>query len=147
MFSLLPIVILTTSCRSSKEPVTEADFVKNTPPLLEEISISPAGEIYNDMTLTCGVTVVDPDEVIEADFKWEINGTSAGEGSMLDLNEAGVVPLDNITCIASAMDSEGASATDSITIGFSIQLVPRYWKLYDTRARPQTGRIGKYREI
>ena len=59
--------------------------------------------IFNDETVTCVISVVEVDEVVDEGYEWLLNGVSLLEASnTLDLGLAGVLsPGDVLTCGAS----------------------------------------------
>ena len=90
-------------------------LIQNTAPTLSGVSITPTGTVYNDDTLTCAATVTDPDESPAPTFEWTVGGSVIGSTSTLNLSQTGVMPDDVVTCTVSAVDSDGATATDSVT--------------------------------
>ena len=59
--------------------------------------------------------VTDPDESPVSTYEWTVGGNVIGSSATLDLSTTGVMPDDVVTCTVSAVDSDGATATDAIT--------------------------------
>lgn len=98
-------------------PVGEAEIViQNTPPSLTSVLISPSSSVYNDTTVTCSVTVSDPDEVVVPNYSWAVSGVVVGSGSNLDLAAVGSLPADVVECTATAVDGDGETATGTATV-------------------------------
>ena len=92
----------------------ETIVVVNTPPSLSAPSIisSHGSAIYNDSIVTCTATPTDPDETIQETYQWLINGISYA-GASVDLSSLSLLPGAAISCTASAVDSDGASTTET----------------------------------
>ena len=89
-------------------------IIQNTAPLLSGLSITPTGTTYNDDVLTCSVTVTDPDETLTPVYEWSLDGNVVGSSAILDLALVGAMPDDVLTCMASVVDGDGETASDSI---------------------------------
>ncbi|MEC8276542.1 MAG: hypothetical protein VX026_02420, partial [Myxococcota bacterium] len=89
--------------------------IDNIPPTLSGLAIAPANNVTNDITLTCSVVVTDPDDTLTPAYEWSIGSSVVGSGSTLDLAAVGAMPDDVVTCAASVVDGNGASAADSTT--------------------------------
>ena len=97
-------------------PVGEATItIANTEPTLSSLAITPLSNVTNDITLTCSVVVTDPDETLMPTYEWSLGSTVVGSGSTLDLSTTGAMPTDVVTCAASVVDGDGATASDSTT--------------------------------
>ena len=92
-------------------------MIQNTPPTLSSVTISPSGNVYNDTSVTCSVTVNDPDETVTPSFTWHLNGTMVSSGANLDLSALTATPGDVVECAVVAVDDEGATANGTANIG------------------------------
>jgi hypothetical protein len=90
-------------------------IIQNTGPSMSAVSILPSGATFNDDTLTCSATIIDPDEIPNISYEWSISGSIIGNASTLDLTTTGIMPDDVLLCTITATDSDGVMATDSIT--------------------------------
>lgn len=79
-------------------------------------SISPSTSIYTNTALTCTSTVTDSDDgVLTPSYEW-FNGTiSLGTGDAYTISETETNVGDTITCIATAIDSDGETTTSSVS--------------------------------
>ena len=73
------------------------------PPFVDSVSILPT-PIYNDSTVSCSAIINDPTNSATTTYAWMINGTSAGTGSTLSLNNTIASPEDEVTCTAHVTD-------------------------------------------
>ena len=100
------------------ETATSSDsvIVANTAPVLSNIVINPNGTVTNSDTLTCSVTVTDPDETLTPIFTWSIGGVSTATGATLDLSSTSAMPNDVVLCEASVVDASSATDSASTTV-------------------------------
>ena len=109
-------VVVTPNDGTTDGPSASATItIANTAPTLSGLSITPTGTIYNDDTLTCSATVTDPDESPVPTYEWTVGGSVIGSSATIDLSQTGVMPNDVVTCTVSAVDSDGATTTATIT--------------------------------
>ena len=95
---------------------TASVTIANTPPTLTGVSITPNGSVYTDSVLTCLGTVTDPDETPVITYEWFLNGIVVGTGGTLDVSSTGAEPTQSILCTATAIDSDGATDANSVTV-------------------------------
>ena len=103
---------------TSSIPATLSTTIQNTPPTLSGIGLSPSGNVYNEDTVVCSVSVTDPDEGLTPSFAWRINGTLVGSTNTLNLDGLSVHPNDVVECETSVSDSQGAS--DQLNTSFTV---------------------------
>ncbi|MEC8276208.1 MAG: hypothetical protein VX026_00730 [Myxococcota bacterium] len=115
------VVCTATATDSDGEVTTSSAFVTvtNTEPVVGGVSISPSTGVYNDSVLSCSGTVVDPDENLTLVYSWTVNTLPLGTGSSIDLGVNPVLPNDMVGCYATAVDSSGATHTDSASVSVS----------------------------
>ena len=90
--------------------------VENTLPVLTGPFISPTSA-YNTDVVTCSASVVDPDEPsLAVQYSWERASIAIGSSASLDLATTAVLPLDSISCIASASDDQGVLVSDTASL-------------------------------
>ena len=95
------------------------DWAKNhqsTANFIETVVISPHTEVYNDSNLACAATLSSDDLLLELSYVWQQNGSKIGEGPSIDLTEANILPLQTISCVATAVDTNGATDSQKTTI-------------------------------
>ena len=112
-------VICTASATdSSGVTISGSDLVTvtNTAPSLSNLNITSSGFFTNDTTLSCAVTVTDPDESLTPTIQWMLNGSSLASGAPVNLGSYSVYPDDVVQCTATVSDSSGASDTLSGTV-------------------------------
>ena len=99
-------------------PHSAALLVGNTAPLVTAVSLSQTANVYNDTTLTCISTVVDPDESPMTSYTWQntTQGVELSVGETIVLNAAIASPQDVIRCIVQAEDSQGETDTDTVEV-------------------------------
>jgi hypothetical protein len=99
-------------------PTESSTTIQNTPPEITNIVIAPLSGHYNDITLQCNTNAFDPDELPDYTYTWLADGQIIGTALSLNLNGLDLMPGDEVTCIAMATDSDGASDTfsESITL-------------------------------
>ena len=92
-------------------------LIVNSEPSISAATITPNTGIYNDSVLTCSAIASDPDQTITVSYQWLV-GSSSYSGTSLVLATTSALPLDTITCTASASDDEGVTveSSDSITV-------------------------------
>ena len=101
--------------------ITTGDFteasvsIENTAPSIGNLGISPNTGVYNDSILTCTATVSDPDETVSPSYEWSVAG-STYSSNPLDLATTNASPNDTITCTVTALDSDGATISDSASV-------------------------------
>ena len=115
------VVCTATATDSDGETTTSSASVTvdNTVPVVSGVSISPATGVYNDTVLNCSGSVVDPDESLSLVYSWTVSSTPVGTGASLDLGTTAALPGDSVSCYATAVDSSGATHTDSATVNVS----------------------------
>ena len=97
---------------------TQTVSVGNLPPSIDTLSFDQTTVAIGD-TLACVVSASDPEgETPILTYAWEntTTGTALGSGSTLTLNSSMATGLDEISCTATAEDSYGAVASQSISI-------------------------------
>ena len=95
-------------------------MVGNTAPTLNSLSIVPNTNIRSNSTLTCSVNILDADlESITPTYAWKNGSTLLGSGSTFTLTPTMAQPGDTIQCIATAVDSYGATVSDSLSVSIS----------------------------
>lgn len=90
--------------------------IENTPVVVSGIVIKPDDYVERDASLTCHASATDPDEELSADYVWQQNGKEIAQGETIALSKHSIQQNDKITCIASATDSGGVSASDEISV-------------------------------
>ena len=110
--------------------------VENRAPIVNSASISssdPSGLAYYDSILTCSMSLSDPDgETPVESYQWELNGTSVGSSTELDLSSISVLPGDTIQCTGTATDDAGEASSAVATLcenaspTLSLNLTPSY---------------------
>ena len=90
--------------------------VENTPPIVSAATITPSTGVYNDSVLTCGVSIVDPDETVNPTMQWTRNGSAFAVGTTVDLGNFNVLPNQTIGCNISATDNSGANDYTSVSV-------------------------------
>ena len=63
--------------------------------------------------------MVDPDESLSLVYSWTVNSAPVGTGNTLDLGTTSALPSDSVACYATAVDSSGATNTDSALVSVS----------------------------
>ena len=101
---------------SSGTPTESSITIHNTPPEITDIVIAPLSGYYNDIILQCNPNAIDPDELPDFSYIWLVDGQIVGTDLDIELNGLGLVPGDDVTCIVTATDSDGAADTYSETI-------------------------------
>ena len=107
-----------TAVDTAGETIQSTDSVQldNTPPTLSTVAISPNANVVSSDVLVCSATATDPDETVTPTYTWSVNGSVEGSGDTLDLSTITVMPQDTVQCDVSVVDSEGASASDSLVV-------------------------------
>ncbi|MEC7987613.1 MAG: hypothetical protein VX278_20770 [Myxococcota bacterium] len=91
-------------------------LVENTAPTLTAPSLSPSSGVYNDTVATCFATAYDIDESVNVNYRWSLNGIDVGFLPSIDLSTTSAGFGDTLTCTASVQDTQGAIATDTISV-------------------------------
>lgn len=101
-------------------PASTLSFtIKNAPPVIDEVLITPDTLVYNDSTLSCSATATDPDQVEDLSYirlEWFENGISLGQEAELALNPSSISPNDTVICQATAVDVDGESSTSQASV-------------------------------
>ena len=100
--------------------------IDNQAPSVSAVTITPNTGVLTNTELTCSATISDPEEgSLTPSYEWFIGGVSAGNSSIIQLDNALVSPTDAVECLASAIDSNGAtdSASSTITVDNSTPVV------------------------
>ena len=109
-------------------PVGESTIaIANTPPTLSALTITPASNVTNDITLSASVVVTDPDEALTPAYEWSIGSSVVGSGTTLDLSASGAMPNDVVTCTAAVVDGDGATASGSATSPYKTVPPVSHW--------------------
>ena len=96
---------------------TEETEEENAAPTVSDVEISPNETVYNDMELSCSATAEDPEgEEVSLSFAWMNNGEQFSTGETVDLNGQGVSPNQEISCVVTAEDSQGATGSEEALI-------------------------------
>ena len=106
---------------------TEVVSVGNLSPSIDALSFDASSVAIGD-TLTCLSSESDPEgEIPSVTYEWsnDTTGISIGSGASLTLTPSMATGLDQITCTAEAVDSYGATDTESISI-FVDETVPQF---------------------
>ena len=120
--------------------------IKNAPPVIDEVVITPDAGIYNNSTLTCAATATDPDQAEDLSYitlEWFNNGTSLGQEAELVLDSASIAPDDTIICQATAADVDGESSTSQA----SVLVENREFVLYESSLSPLSPRVDDVLEL
>ena len=118
MFLLFFLTLITqVSAETSETSAKVSLYVKNDPPVITSISLSPEA-IYRDSIVRCTVAYVDELKENRVFYEWEVNGIYAGSQEAIDLESAGAKAGDSVECLAIAFDgaynSTPASASSSV---------------------------------
>ena len=101
---------------STGETATTTAYVtvENTEPIIDSISLSTS-TLYNDEDIECTATVVDPDELqpLTISYSWTTGSSLLGTGTSLDLSTTSSIPGDQLSCVAEATDSQGATTSNN----------------------------------
>lgn len=94
------------------EPITASIKISNSIPVVSKPEVfSSDGDLFlNSSTVDCTATVTDGDEDLRATYEISINGKSYLT-DVLNLSTVQIMPNDELICIASATDSQGASSS------------------------------------
>lgn len=83
----------------------------NEAPVLFGLGISPASGVYVDTVLTCSAIASDAEDgSLTPTYSWDLAGTTF-QGATLDLATTSAMIGDTVSCIATATDSGGISAS------------------------------------
>ena len=94
---------------SQSETVWLSFLIENAPPSVDAIQITKNSD-YNDASLSCGISVSDPDESVLGTTSWLINHTMYSDATNIILSSSIAKPSDIITCVGRVVDGEGLEA-------------------------------------
>ena len=93
--------------------------VRNTPPSIDSVVISPSTSVYTSSSLTCSATYSDLDnETLTIEYEWMnvATGVVLGSGDTISLNAYTSKPGDAITCQALVVDQGGEQGTGAKSV-------------------------------
>ncbi|MEC8278495.1 MAG: hypothetical protein VX026_12305, partial [Myxococcota bacterium] len=95
---------------------SDSIIINHTTPTVSNVSISPSTAL-TDSVLSCSGTATDADEdSLTITYEWRNGSNILGNSDTLSLNNTLASPSDSITCIITASDPHGASASDSDSV-------------------------------
>ncbi|MEC7986030.1 MAG: SUMF1/EgtB/PvdO family nonheme iron enzyme [Myxococcota bacterium] len=99
-------------------PAHASVIVQNTPPTVTAVQLSATANVFNDSSLSCSGTAVDPDESPSELYVWSnlSTGEELGLGSTISLNPAVASPMDEIVCTFIVVDGEGETEQDAASV-------------------------------
>ena len=100
----------------SGTPTQESILIENTTPEVTSITIAPNAPIYTNSTIHCSASALDPDETASISYEWIVDGVNIGTSSTTTLDHTKVQPGQNVRCIATAQDSDLATASSEAAI-------------------------------
>ena len=92
-------------------PTQESTLIENTAPEVTAVTIAPNTTIYTNSTIHCAATALDVDETPIIGYEWVVDGVTIGTSSTTTLDHTKVQPGQNVRCIATAQDSDLATAS------------------------------------
>ena len=108
---------------------TASVLVENRAPVVTSATITSSdasGLAYYDSTLTCSLSVSEPDNEIPIEsYQWETGGVIVGSSSELDLTTISILPGDTLECTGTATDGSGetASSSTSVTVENTVPII------------------------
>ena len=114
--------------------------VENRSPTVLGATITPSNGVTTQTVLSCAATVSDDDgESLSVTYEWQ-SGTNSYSGASLALDNTMVSPGDIITCIVTAEDGHGGTASDSATVNVQNTL-PTVSASISTNGTTNTGEL------
>ncbi|HNC95552.1 MAG TPA: hypothetical protein PKW90_05475, partial [Myxococcota bacterium] len=113
-------------------------LVENSEPVVTSVQVSPGSGQVGD-TLSCSASASDLNgDSPTLDYAWYNGSSLVATGTSYTITEADTAPGDTLTCVVTATDSLGASASDSATANV-LNTDP---VVSATTITPGTGRVG-----